>query len=208
MRRILRSTTGPFNAINIASVILSAGSVMVGGCANSSLPPLPTANLVTGGLSGLPVPEFKLPDADAEPMGTPTQIYTRVARGAQICWFGGNGALKSKYIFYADAEPPSKGGQSEIVIHERDATTPNPRGARAFRVLVTPSGDNAALQTENVRFPLEVGQKMIADVRRWARDDLTCAGSGQTTGWTPEIKPPAAPAPPVTPKPPIKPRNT
>jgi hypothetical protein len=184
-------------------------AIALAGCANTSLPSLPPPNLMTGGLPTLPIPDLTLPQADFEPTGTPTQMYTRIARGAQICWFGGNGALKAKYIFYADAEPPSKGGQSEIVIHERDLTTPNPRGARAFRVLVSPAGDTATLVTENIKFPFETGQKMVADVRRWARDDLSCASSGHTTGWTPNMAPSTQPSPPA-PKasPPVRQRDT
>jgi hypothetical protein len=156
--------------------------------------------LTTGALATLAtaaVPE--LPQIDSDPIGPPTELYARIARGAQNCWFGGNGPLKSQYIFHADAEPPSKGGQAEIVIHEIDKSTPNPRGARAFRVTVTPSGDTSTVQSENSRFSLEVGQRMSADVRRWARNDLSCVAKGQTNGWMPQDK--IAPIAPVAPAP-------
>lgn len=153
--------------------------------------------LVTSSVEALA--NVPLPKLDPDPVGSPTELYTRIARGAGVCWFGTHGALKATHIFHADAEPASRGGRSEIVIHEKDTKMPNPRGNRAFRVEIAPSGDNASLVIENSRFPLEVGQKMTADVRRWARNDLTCSDSVQTKGWDaingPEPKAPAlAPA--------------
>lgn len=145
------------------------------------------------------VANVQLPSVDADPIGSPIELYTRIGRGAGICWFGTHGELKPTHIFHAEVAPPSKGGRSEIVIHEKDLNMPNPRGNRAFRVHISPDGDNAALEIENIRFPLEVGQRMTADVRRWARNDLTCHDAAHTKGWdakngSPQADPPAKPA--------------
>lgn len=151
-------------------------------------------DLVTNGVEA--IANIPLPAADADPVGAPIEIYTRVAHGAQLCWFGAHGALKGSHIFHADAEPAAKGGRSEIVIHEKDASMPNPRGNRAFRVQITPSGDNATLDIENIRFPIETGRQMTADVRRWARNDLTCSAAGPVKGWDAQGATPGAPVPP------------
>ncbi len=155
------------------------------------------AGLVTAGAEA--VANVPMPKLDPEPIGSPIEIYTRIGRGAGICWFGPHGELKANHIFHAEVAPPSKGGRSEIVIHEKDLNMPNPRGNRAFRIHISPEGDNAALEIENIRFPIEVGQRMTADVRRWARNDLTCHDAAQTKGWDakngpPQPDPPAKPA--------------
>jgi hypothetical protein len=137
-----------------------------------------------------------LPVADAEPVGSPTEIYTRIARGVTACWFGSHGDLKGTHLLHADAEPPARGGRSELVIHEKDKEMPNPRGNRAFRVTITPNGDNATLEIENVRFSLEKGQSMRAQVRRWARNDLTCGDTPKTEGWDAQHKAPEEPTKP------------
>ena len=149
------------------------------------------AGLVIGAIDK--IASTPLPSADPDPIGPPTEIYTRIARGATVCWFGTHGTLRATHIFNAEAEPPSKGGRAEIVIHEKDTSMPNPRGNRAFRVQVIPTGDTSKLEIENIRFPLETGQKMTADVRRWARNDLSCGEAVQTKGWDAERMPDAAP---------------
>lgn len=175
--------------------------LLLAGCGSTDL--LKTQqNLATGGadvIAAIPIPAF-----DGEPAGSPTEIYTRIGRGAGICWFGTNGQLKATHIFHADAEPPSRGGKAEIVIHEKDTAMPNPRGNRAFRVQIAPSGENASIDIENVRFPIDVGQTMTADVRRWARNDITCNDKAQTKGWDAQTAPPAPTAPA---KPPVKQRD-
>lgn len=151
------------------------------------------ANFVSSGvdaLANLPVPKL-----ETEPVGSPMELYIRIGRGAGLCWFGTHGVLKVSYIFHAEAEPASRGGRSEIVIHEKDLSMPNPRGARAFRIQIIPAGDTASLDIENLRFAPETGQTMISDVRRWARNELTCSGASQTKGWDAQTSAPAPPSP-------------
>ena len=191
--RILRANV-------VRTLPASAGMLLLGAC-SSSLDQLnigttalnAPGTLVTNSVAA--IANISLPKADGDPIGAPIEIYTRVAHGAQLCWFGAHGALRATHIFHADAEPSAKGGRSEIVIHEKDASMPNPRGNRAFRVQITPSGDNAALDIENIRFPIETGHKMTADVRRWARNDLTCSDAASLKGWESQNTGPSAPAP-------------
>lgn len=123
-------------------------------------------------------------------VGSATEIYSRVARGANSCWFGGSGPLKKAYIYHAEADAPSRGGKAEITIHNRDPSQPNPRGAKAFKVKIDPNGENATLITENLKMPEPIASGMVSDVERWAKGDQGCAGSSTVAGWGE-----AAPAP-------------
>ncbi|MBX9925411.1 MAG: hypothetical protein K2Y05_03550 [Hyphomicrobiaceae bacterium] len=146
------------------------------------------AALVTGGISALSSLELpKPPELDPDPTGRPTELYARIARGATRCWFGAEGHLKPTHIFNAVAQPEGRGGDAEIVIHEKDVKMPDPRGNRAFRVSIAAAGDTSTLTIENVRFPVEEGSKMEREVRRWARGDETC--SPRTTVEAPSPQP-------------------
>lgn len=182
-------------ARSVIAAVCSAGLV-VGGCASAldtEILKQPT-QMVTNGISTLgkvEMPKVALPEVDADPIGTPIELYNRIARGATRCWFG-EGGLRATHIFNATAEPESKGNASaEIVIHEKDTRAPDPRGNRAFRVQIVPSGDSAKVEVENIRFPQDVGQRMEREVRRWARDDLSCTRSDAPVAAA-EPSPPAA----------------
>lgn len=135
-----------------------------------------------------------LTKAAALPVGSPTDVYTRVARGALTCWFGASGPLKGPYIYHADAEPPSKGGRAEIVIRARDRMAADPRSLKAFSVAIEPGGEGTKLTIENAKIPEPLATRLTADVRRWAADDEGCGEAPVTAGWT------AAPAAPSAPK--------
>lgn len=159
------------------------------------------AALVTNGistLSSVELPKVALPESDTDPIGSPLELYNRVARGATRCWFGAEGHLKPTHIFNAIAEPEGKGASASIVIHERDPKMPDPRGNRAFTVEIKPSGDSAKVTVENIRFPLDEGQRMEREIRRWARDDQSCsprAGADTAARGALPTPPQIAPAP-------------
>jgi len=71
--------------------------------------------------------------------GTPTNVFAQVAQGMLGCWFG-SGPLKASHVYRAEAEPPTKGGEAEIVIHERDLTLRDQRGTRAYKVMFAGEG--------------------------------------------------------------------
>lgn len=125
-----------------------------------------------------------VPPAAEAPAGSATELYTRIARGAVGCWFGSSGGLKQAYIYHAEADAPSRGGRAEIVVHERDLSQPNPRGAKAFKVRIEPKDEtSAAVSSENLKMPEALGAAMTADVDRWARGEQGCAGSATTAQW-------------------------
>lgn len=117
-------------------------------------------------------------------VGTPTELYTRIARGALTCWFGASGPLKGKYMYHADAAPPSQGGRSEIKILVKDDTAADPRSVRAYRIVIAPGDVNSILETENSKIPEPLATSMGADVRRWAADDEGCSAAPAAGAWT------------------------
>lgn len=171
----------------IVAVLTAAG--MTAGCSGTpslpeiSLPtpePPPSADTgspgVTTPLQDGPIPQRLVAD-------TPTEVYTRVARGALTCWFGASGPLKAGYIYHAEAEPASKGGASEIKIMKRDATADDPRALRAYRVVFAPSDNKTRVEIENVRIPEPLATRLKLDVNRWSAEEGGCEGP-VTAGWT------------------------
>lgn len=121
-----------------------------------------------------------------KPVGTATEVYARVARGANQCWFGADGPLKKDYVYHADADAPSRGGKAEIVLHERDRSKPNPRGPKAYRIKIDPVGEQATLQTENLKMSESVAASLAGDVSRWSKGEHGCVGATTAVGWSPQ----------------------
>lgn len=161
-------------------------------CANSGsgLPPLqsppPEVNSITLGNAGSA--------AVAGAVGSATEVYSRVALGAVSCWFGKSGPLKKDYIYHAEADAASRGGKAEIVVHERDPTQPNPRGPKAYRINIDPTGEQSAtVRAENMKMSAAFAAGMTGDVGRWARGDQGCAGTSTAVGWAPDAAQPDEP---------------
>ncbi len=128
-------------------------------------------------------------------VGTPTEVYTRVARGALTCWFGASGILKGAYIYHADAEPASKGGRSQIVIFVKDREAGDPRSLRAFQILISTVESKTKLETENTKISEPLATRMKSDVARWAADEEGCGEAPVTAGWSAEESHSAPPGP-------------
>ncbi|MEW5965097.1 MAG: hypothetical protein AB1749_16235 [Pseudomonadota bacterium] len=176
----MRLADAPRATARLAPVVLAAAAIAA--CSNS---------LETASLAKLQVPELpkiELPEATPPVVGTPTEVYTRIARGALSCWFGANGPLKATHIFHAEAEPPHKGGRAQIVIHEKDLTAPSPRGLKAYRVQIAPDGERTTIAVENLKLAKPLGDAMEQDVRRWGVGEIGCREAAPA--WTA-----AAPAP-------------
>jgi hypothetical protein len=106
--------------------------------------------------------------------GTPTEIYSRVAAGALRCWFGAGGPLKATHIFNAEAAPPSEGGAAEIVVHERDPTSRDPRGTRAFRVGFVGRGGSVEVAISPLKIAPPLSELMVRDVEAWVQGGSGC----------------------------------
>ncbi|MEQ1577236.1 MAG: hypothetical protein ABL894_06255 [Hyphomicrobium sp.] len=138
------------------------------------------------------------------PVGSPTDIYTRVARGALTCWFGASGPLKGPYIYHAEADPPSKGGRAEIVVRTRDLTASDPRSLKAYRISIEPGGEGTNVTVENAKIAEPLASRLTADVHRWAADQEGCSEEPVTTGWTAQSGASPATAKKAASKPPVK----
>ena len=162
----------------IGASLCAAACLPGSGCSNATPPMLPALQQITEALT-----ESKIE-------GTPTDVYARIARGAMACWFGAKGPLKANHIYHAEAQPASQGGSAEIIVHERDRNSENPKGLRAFRIVITPDGEGSFLVVENYKLAGPLAESMKKDVRRWAAGGIGCAAGDN--GWEP--KAPGAPA--------------
>lgn len=120
--------------------------------------------------------------------GTPTEIYTRIARGAVTCWFGAHGSLKSTHVYSAVAKPPSKGGQARILIHKKDNALRDKRGMRAYAIDIVPEGKTAKLEIQNAQMGEPRGTELAQDARRWASGQEGCVSKPVAVGWDPQDK--------------------
>ena len=103
-----------------------------------------------------------------------TEVYGRIAAGAMRCWFANYGQIKKSHIFHADADPLAKGGGVEVAVLERDLAGPKPWGAKAFKVLLAPSGEQTSIAVENLKMPEPMATPMRDDVFDWAQGGTGC----------------------------------
>jgi hypothetical protein len=122
--------------------------------------------------------------------GSVVSVYGGIAQNALLCWFGASGPLRPTHIFHADVG--SAAATADIVIHERDATQPNPRGARSFLITLTRDGggDSTRVAIENKKFATDLGDAMRQDVLVWARGGNSC--QTQVVRPPPPVEPPPA----------------
>lgn len=149
---------------------------VTGGCSQQSLLPQPGGNappLETGSAVG-PAPDLGVVVASYVVSGEPTEVYSEVARGALACWMGADGPLKRSHIFQAEAAPPARGGAAEITLHERDATLPDQRGVRAFRVSLAQTAGGTRVAVSAPKLPPDFTQAMAGDVQTWANHGQGC----------------------------------
>jgi hypothetical protein len=119
--------------------------------------------------------------------GTPTGVFAQVARGALGCWFAANGPLKASHVYRAEAEPPAKGGDAEIVIFERDVSLRDQRGTRAYRISFDSEGGGVRVTATALKFEPKLTEAMARDVGTWAKGGSGCQLRA--------LLPPPAPAP-------------
>jgi hypothetical protein len=124
----------------------------------------------TGSLSA----RFEPHETSALVSGTPTGIFAEVARGALGCWFAADGPLKASHIYRAEAEPPAKGGDAEIVIYERDTSMRDLRGPRAYRIAFTAELTSVRVTMAALKIEPKLAQAMAADVESWAKGKESC----------------------------------
>ncbi len=182
--------------------LIAAQSVMLaalaGGCAGvSPLPVLPTQG-VTGSLAAAVAGGV---EASHQPHRS-AEIYSRIARGANACWFGPRGRFSATHILHADAAPSMSGGRVEIIVHERALDQPTPWGPRALRIELseapglegTPGGGGTGIVVDNTRFPDPEATRMRAEVLQWAAGTDGCKAE-PSLDRPPEVAAPLRPQP-------------
>ncbi len=189
------ATVRAFANFSLATMLalVSSGCAGPGGeTGGLGLPDLSKVALPTVELPKVELPKVELPQASRPVVGSPTEVYTRVAQGALSCWFGASGPLKSSYIYNAEAESPSRGGKAEIVVHERKPPAPglDIRGPRALKVDIQPEGETAKVSFENYKFSTEIGQSFHSDVDRWASGETGCGPPGAAVAGPTQTSPP------------------
>jgi hypothetical protein len=151
------TASGGVALLGMAGVLAACA---LAGCSTATLPTLPKLEM--------PVVAYK---------EEPSEIYSRIARGAMACWFSPNGPLKQNYAFHADVAPPSDNAGAEIVIHERDRAAPSPLSLRAYKILISRKPEGTAVEEQNLKLPEPLGAAMSQDVRRWAGGNLDCGAA-------------------------------
>ncbi|MCB1528928.1 MAG: hypothetical protein KDJ45_14690 [Hyphomicrobiaceae bacterium] len=173
MRNGLTAQTSSIFAASVFCLLLS-------GCTNSG-------SLSTAALPKIPdLPKISLPEAPPPVVGTPTEVYERIGRGAMACWFGANGTLKSTHIYDAEAQPASQGGRAEINIRQRNDGPQGIRGVKAFVIVIAPSGDEqTSVTSSNLKLPKDEGDQMSQSVMAWAHGNQGCDPKAFTGAWQP-----------------------
>jgi hypothetical protein len=145
------------------------------GCSSSGAPTLsPPAGVIETGATLHPASTTAAVETTIMIPGTPTEVYTLVAHGALRCWFAPDGVLKTTHIFNAEADSPTQGGAAAIVLHERDDTLGDHRGARAFRIAFVPDPGGVRLSLVNLKMSDAIAQSMVRDAETWARGGEGC----------------------------------
>jgi hypothetical protein len=106
--------------------------------------------------------------------GTPTGVFSEVARGALACWFAADGPLKATHLYRAEAQPPAKGGDAEIVIFERDTAMRDVRGPRAYRIAFAAELSSVRVTMIALKFEPKLAQAMAKDIQSWAKGGEGC----------------------------------
>jgi hypothetical protein len=149
-------------------------ALLAGACASNGLPSVAagTAQIETSA-AGTADRVSEAYETATTVTGDPTSLYTLVARGIHACWFGAGGPLTNTHVFRAEAQSPTKGGQAEIIIHERDVGLTDQRGPQALRIAFENNGGVVRVATKVLKVPPGYGEPMARDVETWTK-----AGSG------------------------------
>ncbi len=145
-------------------------------------------SLATGALESIPASALAIAAGHKVPVGSPTEVYSRIARGALSCWLGGQGELRKTHSFHAVAAPRHKGGFSRIIIYRKPKVPdPKTKGVQAFRIDISKQGNSALVAAENLKLPKALGEKMVVDTHRWASGEEGCIEGGLREGWSPDL---------------------
>src|SRR5262245_38913199 len=147
-------------------------AAIAGGCTADGLPTLQSLLPPPGETSTAAAEPPPAAEASFSVSGTPTIVFTQVAQGTLGCWFGAGGPLKTSHVYRAEADPPAKGGEAEIVIHERDLSLRDQRGTRAYKVTFASEGLGVRVTTTPLKIEAKLAEAMARDVETWAKEGV------------------------------------
>ena len=154
---------------------VTSALLLAGGCAANGLPNLASgADRIETSAAGTAQRVAEAYETATTVPGDPTSIYTLVARGIHACWFGAGGPLSNSHVFRAEAQSPTKGGQAEIIIHERDVALTDQRGPQALRIAFENNGGVVRIAAKVLKVPPGYGEPMTRDVETWAKGASGC----------------------------------
>jgi hypothetical protein len=150
-------------------------ALLAGACASNGLPSVAVgASQIETSAAGTADRVADAYETATTITGDPTSLYTLVARGIHACWFGAGGPLANTHVFRAEAASPTKGGQAEIIIHERDVALTDQRGPQALRIAFENNGGVVRVATRVLKVPPAYGEPMTRDVETWAKGGSGC----------------------------------
>jgi hypothetical protein len=160
--------------------LVAVAAVALAGCAGSGAPlglQLPLSAAETPVTSAVAVTSPATPSAHAASLPV-AESYSRLAGGLLKCWFGADGPLRASHIFHGEL-PAAPGAGSEIILHERDPTQPNPRGTKAMRIAIVRDGDDRSTITfEAPRLKPEIATAIVTDANAWLRANEVACSAG------------------------------
>ncbi len=144
-------------------------------CSSAKLPSLASgAGQIETSAAGSSDPRSNSYETATTAPGDPTTTYTQIARAIHACWFGAGGPLANTHVFRAEAQSPTKGGQAEIIIHERDVAFTDQRGPQALRIAVENAAGLSRVTVKVLKLPPGYGEPMTRDVEEWAKGGAGC----------------------------------
>jgi len=106
-------------------------------------------------------------------VGTPREIYEKIARRAQLCWFGPFGSVHDRYMMHADVPPPSSSAPVTMAVHRRLADLKKPWGPALMRVKFS-GQTSTTLSFQNNGLERAVMTRMSRTITRWANGRKNC----------------------------------
>jgi hypothetical protein len=102
---------------------------------------------------------------------SPAQVYAKIAKRARACWFTPGDPVLTKHEFRADAR--ADGSRADITIYD---VKPKNKLEKAYVIKFRSREDGTVIGTDNLTLPYALGQKLTADVGRWAQGNQACEG--------------------------------
>lgn len=164
-------------------------AALVGGCSANGMPTLQSLLPPPTETSSLATPARPF-ETTVLASGTPTGVFAQVAQGALGCWFGAGGPLRTSHVYRAEAEPPAKGGEAEVVIHERDLSLRDQRGPRAYRISFASEMGSVRVTAAALKLELKLAEAMARDVEMWAKEGVKAGAGCQLRALFPPPPPP------------------